>query len=540
MKNMIVMLLAILNINATTNANRVIFYFKKLPLIGKLMPDKIYGDSELKMIATVVVTLLNVIRKLIGKTMYIVILIVLPLVFFYKEESLSIQPEAFINVFFFLSFIAGTIQVSALLETNRNKYLCIKLMKFGARDFVIPTLFARHITNLIYYLPTILIPYALIGGSALQGFLLLILLTAFRFIGEAGQLLLFHKKNILLIKNYKTQWIFIILSCLAAYTPLYFMIIWPITQFLFGLPVVMLLIFGAISCTLYILHFRDYKRVIYASINLDEIMLDIGKAKRDAMFKSVRLKESEFTEESLHSNKYMNKKGYEYLNAIFFDRHRKLLEKPIMIRIGIIAAVLLLSIVAVFLFPDIKGEINSRLLSTLPAFVFIMYFSSLGDRICKAMFFNCDISLLRYGFYRKKDVILKNFLVRLKKVTYLNMIVGIAICVALYAFIIIEGVSYYGLDLLLFSVSILCLSVFFSVHHLFMYYVFQPYTTELGMKNPFFSIVNFIVYILCYGCLQLRNVPGFFTIAVIGATLTYIGVAMVLVYRLAPQNFRVK
>lgn len=537
---MITMLLAIFNINATINANRVIFYFKRTPLIGALMPDKIYGDSDLKMIATVVVTILNVIRKFIKKSLYIGLMIILPLLFFYKDIPSSIRPQAFINLFFFLSFIAGTVQVSVLFETNRNKYTCIKLMRFGARDFVIPTMFARHITNSIYFLPVVLISYGVMGGSVWEGLLLLILFTAFRFIGEAGQLFLFDKTGILLRKKYVVPLIVVILACIAAYLPLYFLMIWPIQQVLFSLPVIIILFAGTLISILYILRYKDFKTAINASIKLDDIMVDMGKAKSEARFRGVRMKESEFTADSLNSRKFENKEGYEYLNAIFFERHRKLLEKPIIRRLCIIAAVFAAATLAVFLFPDLIKNLNNGLLGVLPAFVFIMYFTSLGDQICKAMFYNCDISLLRYGFYRNEDVILKNFKVRLKKVTSLNMISAIVMCVAFMAFIMIVGVSFSMLDFILFVVSILCLSVFFSVHHLFLYYVFQPYTTELGMKNPFFSIINVVVYMICFGCMQLRNVPGFFTVVVIGATIIYIMVALTLVYKMAPKNFRVK
>src|SRR5665647_3905034 len=117
------MLLAILNINATMNSNRVIFYFKRIPLIGRLMPDRIYGDLDLKMMFTIVVTIFNGIKKMFVKALYVGLMIVLPLLYFYEYKIETIPPDTFINLFFFLSFIGGTLQISALLETSRNKYI---------------------------------------------------------------------------------------------------------------------------------------------------------------------------------------------------------------------------------------------------------------------------------------------------------------------------------------------------------------------------------------------------------------------------------
>src|SRR5665648_3672 len=540
MKHMIVMLLAILNINATMNSNRVIFYFKRIPLIGRLMPDRIYGDLDLKMMVTIVVTIFNGIKKLFIKALYFGLMIVLPLLYFYEYKIETIPPETFINLFFFLSFIGGTVQISALLESNRNKYICIKLMKFGARDFVVPTMLARHTSNFIYFLPFILIPYILFGDSVWKGILILILLTAVRFTYEACQLFIYEKTGILLIKRYIVQWALILSAVIAAYLPIYFSTIWPIQNVLFSVPMMMTIFICFGFSIVYIFKFENFRKVVYSSIKLDAIMLDFSKAMGEARFNGVRMKEDDFTAEILESRKFENMKGYDYLNAIFFERHKKLLEKPIKIRLYIIgAAFVILSVIGI-VSPGLDKELDKGILGVLPAFVFIMYFASIGDQVCKAMFYNCDISLLRYGFYRDKAVILKNFKVRLLKLTGLNLVIGGAMSIAFLSFLAIAGVNFTLLDLIYFVASILCLSVFFSVHHLFLYYVFQPYTTELVMKNPFFKIIIVFVYLICYGCLQIRNVPGFFTLALIGATAVYIILGLTLVYKLAPGRFRVK
>lgn len=539
MRYLATMLLAIYRINMTVNANRIIFYLKRLPLVGNLIPDRLYGDSDLKMIATVIVAILTVIWRFAGKALYVGLMVFLPIAMLYKDIPRSEQPAAFLHMFFFLSFLAGTVQISALLEANRHKYICIKLMRFNARDFVIPTMFSRHAANFLYFMPAVLIFYHALGGSVLTGMLLLLLMTAFRLIFEAFQLFLYHKQGILINKRYVVQWAVIIPALAAAFIPLNYTV-WPVGSILFSLPVILLLMVGASLSVVYILGFKEYKRVVDTSLKLDDIMVDFNKAKSEALFSSVKIKEDEFSKESLQSGKFEKKHGYEYLNAIFFERHRKLFEKPILIRLAVIGSVLAAAVVISVMFPGAAEELDGKLLSIMPFFVFIMYFIALGDRVCKAMFYNCDISLLRYSFYRSRDVILRNFTVRLRKVSAMNLIVGIAICAALYVFAAIADISFQASDLALFTVSILCLSVFFSVHHLFLYYVFQPYTTELGMKNPFFRIINTIVYMLCFVCLQLRNVPEYFTLIVIGATVTYTVIALTLVYRLAPRNFRVK
>jgi len=252
------------------------------------------------------------------------------------------------------------------------------------------------------------------------------------------------------------------------------------------------------------------------------------------------MKDSDFAGEEFKSSKINKKKGYELLNAIFFERHRRLLIKPVFIRLAIIFVAFIGFVAFIFIMPDEKSKITTGLMSSLNAFVFIMYCMSTGDKIGKALFFNCDISLLRYGFYREKSVILKNFWIRLKKSIWLNFVPAIALCCGIIGLVLVSGESSKLYEMVPFLASILCLSVFFSVHHMFLYYVFQPYTTELDIKNPFFKIINAIVYLLSYICLQIDSAPSFFVWIVLGATIVYIITAIVLVLKFAPKTFKVK
>lgn len=539
MRKMIATLLASYRIVFAMNVNRAIFYFKRLPLVGKLLPDRIYGEGGLKVAATIIFTIITVIRKFIGKGLYLGLMILLPIDFLLKGNQ-GLTEQAFIQIFLCLSFLAGTIPISGLLDSNQNKYVCIKLMHFPSREYAVSTMLAKHITEFLFFLPAVMICFWAAGGRPWNGFLISIMLLAFRFFNEGIHLLLFEKTGFIISQKYWILFTVIIISLVGAYLPVYLKLILPWDQFLFSLPIIVILFLGATFSLYFIFRYQFFKKAIMSTIQLDEMTMDKDKLKADMRFKAVEMKEEDFSKEGLKDKKFEQKQGYEYLNSIFFERHRKLLEKPIVIRLCIIGAVFLAFVIASFFFPSITENMGKQLTQMLPSIVFVMYFTSIGDKICKAMFCNCDISLLRYGFYRKPDVILKNFVVRLKKITGLNLILGGAICLGLVLLTLISGSKVALLDVILFIVSVLCLAVFFSVHHLFLYYVFQPYTTELGVKNPFFVTINAIVYLVCYGCMQLRNVPEFFTIAVIAATILYIIIALTLVYRLAPKNFKVK
>jgi hypothetical protein len=166
--------------------------------------------------------------------------------------------------------------------------------------------------------------------------------------------------------------------------------------------------------------------------------------------------------------------------------------------------------------------------------------SILGTRICKAMFYNCDLALLKYGWYRQPDVILKNFVLRFTRLCGVNLVLSGAVCVMFSVMTLCAGGKPDMVEYIVFMAALLCLGVFFAVHSLGMYYLFQPYTSDLQVKNPFFNIINMVVYMLCYACIQIRSTPSWFALLVLVVTVVYSAVILFLVWRRAPRTFRVK
>ena len=157
------------------------------------------------------------------------------------------------------------------------------------------------------------------------------------------------------------------------------------------------------------------------------------------------------------------------------------------------------------------------------------------------MFFNCDKSLLKYGYYKQPGVILSNFSVRLKKILTLNLIPGAVICILLMIiYMICKGAIYAVNAILPNCLGIMFLSVFFSIHHLFMYYVLQPYTEKMDVKSPTFSVVNTVMYFFCYGCMQIKTSSIYFTFGVIVVTFIYVIAALAGVYKFAPKTFKLR
>ena len=183
------------------------------------------------------------------------------------------------------------------------------------------------------------------------------------------------------------------------------------------------------------------------------------------------------------------RRGFEYLNDLFIKRHRKILWKSTL-RIAEICLVLsCAAVIALTMVPEAKKDINELIMTWLPYFTFIMYAINRGTGFTKALFMNCDHSLLTYSFYKQPGCILKLFRIRLREIMKVNalpaVVIGAGLCAILYA----SGGTENLLNYVVLFVSILCMSLFFSIHYLTIYYLLQPYNAGTEMKSGMRSCV---------------------------------------------------
>ena len=156
------------------------------------------------------------------------------------------------------------------------------------------------------------------------------------------------------------------------------------------------------------------------------------------------------------------------------------------------------------------------------------------------MFYNCDLAMLKFGWYRQPNVILKNFVLRFRRICGVNLLMSGALCAMFSAMVLCAGAKPPVADYIAFLIALLALAVFFAVHSLGMYYLFQPYTSDLKVKNPFFGVINGVMYVVCYTCIQIRSTPTWFTPVVLAVTVVYSAVILLLAWKRAPKTFRVK
>lgn len=537
------MLKQMVNMKAAFLVNGFIYYFKRLWIIGKLMPEKLYSDYDLKKVLTVIALIFQQIGNFLVKLPYLYLFIGIPVMAFISRQP-HIKGQEFsliVNMLFFLNCFTGAFGDSQIFTVTRDKITIIKYMHMSARKYTLNALAFHYGPFFLYYLIWLPIVTPFWGGTLLQGFLLWIMFISFRVISETFHLFVFDRTGKVLSRNMIYEWVVIILGLAGAYGLPYFGLHFYVSGILMNpLCIALYLTAGCMSLYYIIAGYRGYEKKLPHSIDLNYLLSSMLKVSSGSSFKEVEIKEKDVTLPENATSGYQYLKGFSYFNALFFARHRRQLIRPIYYRLIIILCAFIGLIVFYCINRKLAVNLSTHLPSRLGMLVFLMYCMTIADKACRAMFYNCDKDMLHYAYYRRPQVILRNFRIRLLHISLYNAIVAFALCIAVAVFRIVCGTKVFSADILLFYFAVLLLSVFFTAHHLCLYYIFQPYSESLKTKNPFFSVINIVMYILCYMCLQIK-VSGFiFTMIVLCFTAIYIIGALILVYLFAPKTFRIK
>ena len=524
--------------------NVLLYYVRKLPFVGEKIPYRLYGETDIKKAIGAIPVVFSVIGAFVGTFLYFLLMIKLPANWiqgFWEKEGIFVDQKAvMVYLFLIFSFLPGSFLVSNLTEGAKKDYVLLHVMRIPAVQYYRSKMVLKGVKDTICFL----VPLLWFGFGA-ESALFVVSLFFTRYIGHAGILQHYRHsekkgKKVFWKSLGKTFLMFGIILALgygvAAAVPRLFFDRYVMAE------VVVFLSFTLVGmfCFSKVWKYGGYTIFAKKMVSLKDF-LEQDDAVKEARAADVQIQDKDISKEELRSRKYEEKEGYDYLNAIFFERHKRIVSRAVKSRIIIILAVGLIGAVALlFVGEQMKQKTFEAMTQMMPVMVFVMYLESTGGRICKAMFFNCDISLLKYGYYREADAILKNFKIRLRKLLMLDAVPAAIICgmILLWTLLCCEILAVWKVIPLM--AGSLLLSAFFCLFHLFMYYITQPYTEEKTVKSPIFSVVNALVYFGCYLCLQIQTGSWLFTLGVLAVTIIFIPLSYFCVFRFAPKTFKIR
>ncbi|MBR1862221.1 MAG: hypothetical protein IJ796_10270 [Lachnospiraceae bacterium] len=242
--------------------------------------------------------------------------------------------------------------------------------------------------------------------------------------------------------------------------------------------------------------------------------------------------------------------GFNYLNEIFLKRYSNLfIGRMVGTVIGVAGVIALMSIYFYFELSKAVGSDTGRLSESLlrllftrraAVFTLVLYFINSGGYMARAMFANCDSALLVFGFYKAPKAILTMFRLRVLSVIRYNLLPAVLMAVYSIVIMAMTGGEDYPLQYLFTVLTIMIALVFYSVWNLTIYYLIQPFTSDLLIRSKLYEFLSVIIGVIGFILIVAGVSARWLTIAGLVITVPLIIFSNILIYRFAPKTFKLR
>ncbi|WP_105159297.1 hypothetical protein [Streptococcus suis] len=525
--------------NLYRTVNGFFYYLRKLPLVGKSIPESIFKSYSFKSGLFLILHILSIPSRFLVKGLW------LALNFYFASFWMNIlasEELTFWNILpgtwllgfsLWLVFVGYAYRFGKGFEPFIAKSEREFMQNFGLSQssFLQSQLFVEPIITSLFYLPALLI-FSSLSGNWLYLPLGLLTIPAGSFTGQALNRWFFNRR-ILSRRNSWQSWIILgtglaVIACLILFrnhlSPI------------FLLPVlacqVLLIWFGYGYLKQQTNHLDYLYYCMDQSLQMDKKIFEMTKGNeytRQGLQMQAKL--------SIEKGKDLSHlSGMTYLNALLFDRYKKVLYKKV--RGWVLSLVVILVALEAFRYYLEPFELTDAvLLRCLPFSFMIMYVASSGKVVAQMVFVNCDISMLHYPFYREAKTIIAGFNYRFLQTCKLNLIFA----TSLFSVIMILWRFALSLEtILLTALLLLSLTALFSFHDLFIYYILQPFTKDMEVVNPVYKFLSGVLYWVAYLNTQLDLGSHTYILLVSLAMITYVSIGYWILLKKAPQTFRLK
>lgn len=533
----------IFSIEKAFRVNRAISFLKRIPLIKRLFKGNDYSRPVLKVLISVYAFLAEIFKNFLFKIIYGATIIgtTIFITSTYGKSGMKMMekygPQVTIMIYLLFTFIGALIN-NVLFELDEDKYSVVFLMRMDAKKNV---LINYTYTLLKFFVGHFVIAVAYVIWSGYNPIFIVIM----PLFGIGMKLLLqgvqvkMWKRN----RKFSSGVMFGAYGIFYTFLALVALVVTVILKIFMSEYVIM-----AVMCTVIIVGFvwgiaslkgyEDYK-VAYKKVTEQgfEAKTTLNDAQKQKNKDVLVLDYSDVISEGSKG------KGLRGFNEVFIKRHKKILWKRTMIISIVIAAIYVFLFGGCLITGNFFGELShmsdKSITKVILTMVFICYFVNGGESVTSAMYMNCDHSMLTYSFYKQPKKILELFRLRALSIIKLNIIPAIMIGCGFAGLIALTGGTTNVFNYVAAIVTPIIISIFFSVHYLTIYYLFQPYNSNSESKSPVYSVINTITYFVSYMIMQLEVSGMIFVEIIVAFCIIYILLACWLVYKFAPRTFRI-
>ena len=521
------------------SVNGFFYYLRKLPLVGQSIPESIFKSYSFKSALFLFLHIFSIPSRFLVKGIWLTIYSCIA-AFWIKLLSNNqldfwqIPSDTWLLGFsMWMVFVGYTYRFGKGFEPSIAKSKREFMRNFGLSQssFLQSQLFIEPIITSLSYLPALLI-FSSLSGNWLYLPLGLLTIPAGSFTGQALNRWFFNRR-ILSGRNSWQSWV-ILGTGLAAIASL--ILLRNHLSPIFLLPVlacqVLLIWFGYGYLKQQTNHLDYLYYCMDQSLQMDKKIFEMTKGNeytRQGLQMQAKL--------SIETGKDLTHlSGMTYLNALLFDRYKKVLYKKV--RNWVLSLVVILVALEAFRYYLEPFELTEAvLLQCLPFSFMIMYIASSGKVVAQMVFVNCDISMLHYPFYREAKTIIAGFNYRFWQICKLNLIFACS----LFLTIMVLGRFAFSMEtILLTALLLISLTALFSFHDLFIYYILQPFTKDMEVINPVYKFLSGALYWVAYLNIKLDLGSHLYILLISLAMIAYVSIGYWILLKKAPQTFRLK
>ena len=512
-----------LDIDIAYSTNSFIYILQQIPILKDLITNDIYSNKIVKKVIKIGIVLYLFLKILALKFFYFFLIFCFSYYVFFNTLI-----KTYFHIYFCLTLL-GIFINNKLLNTNKKKYFSLISLNMDGIKFFQANLLGNQLSNLIFNSICIFFFGYLINSPIKYNIMLLSLSFFSRLIGEEINLIFYKKKKYIWYSNLKLYWTIILVFISMALLP-YFNIYFSLSTIKRASIIISIL--GSISLY-FLLQIKDYK-FMYKKLSK---VVNIMDSKNDKDYLKQLMVEVKEKDKEIDKKKIEGKKGYDLFNTIFYERHKHILirsaQKYSIILIGIYI------IVGYFCMTNSKYQLKLEhvLNNKIGIFYIIMYFINRGGIVTQAMFFNCDHAMLTYNFYKEPKTILTLFKKRLNLLIKINLLPAIIISIGNSILMVLLYNTNF-LTVITMFLFIICLSIFFSIHYLAIYYLLQPFDKNMEVKKVSYSFATLATYTLSYIMANTNINSVYLSLISLVGTVIYIKLSLKLVYLYAPKTFK--
>lgn len=473
-----------LKVMLTINANSFLYFLGKLPIINRLITPALYKNTKLKLIFSFLGTIFDFLKGVIGQSLLVIVLIrYIPLLL--QGQNLRSSPALGLQFVLFIIILCllPAFMQSSIFQAKKEDFIFLNHFSLNPDAYYQVKTGTGLVRQLISLFPILLITF----HDFSIGLMLVSVKLACVMLG-----------NIFFLEQYKAgrKWtdvyvrLLIFLSIIAlTYVGVYFDLIPSLYPSHLLAIIISLMSFAIIAAGWrYVIRYKDFKAVAVQFANKDVVALKISVT-TPLNEGDTGLKSYDWSTNKQFWEKNKSRQPENYLEHAFNNRF----SKPIR---GFVKQTLILNlIIAITVGLLIRSNIikidPSNLLAYSPMLLSLVISMTYSLSYFQLCFRNLDLPLLYHHLYSQKRIIQS-----MKKRAAFLFEIGVlqlsSFAISLFLFLKIARLE---LSPNLFFNLLVVYSLVFLIYELFhflTYYALQPYSTELSVKSPLFTVLSII------------------------------------------------